>query len=343
MFKYVYILVSEGNDNYTEQALISIHSLRKHNNKAYIVVLTDQTYFLTLSAKKGWSLAKADEIIRINTPENLNKFQRSRFIKTNLRQLIRGDFIYIDVDTVITGSLKSLETLDCSMGAVLQQDNDNWSIDNPHFNLIKYNEKIGASVKENYGINIFINSGVLLCRDTEVVYKIFEKWHDMWLENSIKHGFHWDQPSLWRTNQMFGNIISILPGEYNCQAIYPTIACKYLINCKIFHYSSTSLKASYLTIKNKAFLSETRDTGITKKVEEVIDNIRNEYLGGLTCIDESNPDWFNGITPQKVENLINRSIIHYRPSLIIAKKLSEKLPFIEKIFIKIFSMNGKLL
>ena len=103
--KYVYVLTSNETDFYAEQAVVSIYSLKKFNSGCFVVLVVDSSTNENLI--NGRELVKnlVDEVIVIDIPPLFSNHQKSRFLKTSLRDIISGDFIFIDTDTIILGSL----------------------------------------------------------------------------------------------------------------------------------------------------------------------------------------------------------------------------------------------
>ena len=50
--KIVYVVTSDENDVYLEQALLSVFSLRKHNSNVYVELVEDQDTDATISGEK---------------------------------------------------------------------------------------------------------------------------------------------------------------------------------------------------------------------------------------------------------------------------------------------------
>lgn len=69
--KFVYVLISDEKDYYTEQCLVSIHSLRLNNPKAHIVVITDKYTLSTLDGNRGRIKDNIDEFKTIEVPKKI--------------------------------------------------------------------------------------------------------------------------------------------------------------------------------------------------------------------------------------------------------------------------------
>lgn len=163
--KIVYAVSSDESDSYLEQALLSVFSLRKHNADAFVELVVDQDTDATITGKRREILKYIDNKVVVNIPEEYNKLCRSRWLKTSLREHVKGDFLYIDNDTIITDDLSEIDSYGFSIGAVI----------NAHvlFSLRK-EERYAKKIMKNApheGWNCsedtpFFNGGVLLVKDT---------------------------------------------------------------------------------------------------------------------------------------------------------------------------------
>ncbi|MCH5240204.1 MAG: hypothetical protein J1F38_08265 [Muribaculaceae bacterium] len=315
--KFVYVVVSSDQDYYAERAVISMYSLLKHNPGSNIVLITEKDTINSLTGIKSLLKSYVNEIHVEDLPIYLNQKQKSRFLKTSVRKIINGDFVFIDVDTLILGDIKELEEINCEIALVSQGGDNKISKENSFKEIIKLNNSRGIKKNINYGIKSYYNSGVILCKDTETTHKLYELWHKLWFESSTQYGFHNDQPDLWRANVLMNNLITELPPKFNCQPLQFEFALTFLAECKIFHYH-TNNSLTYLTIKKPSFYISLRENGITEEIDRIIANIKKEYLKGMEIL-----------SPE--ESLLYRSI----PSD-IGRKISMYFPTLEKIISRIY-------
>ena len=168
--KLVYVLTCSQEGSYIEQALMSIWSARYHNPDAHIVLLTDdRTDGLLVGARGGLTDYISEKIVVPFEDADASMKYRSRWIKTSVRKLVDGDFLFIDCDTVICRSLEGVDAFDCDLGAVweshLKVDDYCVSLRNEAF---KANQKIGVDLiaEEEY-----FSSGVLFVQDNPVTHR----------------------------------------------------------------------------------------------------------------------------------------------------------------------------
>lgn len=284
--KFVYVLVSEETDFYLEQTLLSIHSLRMYHPNCHVALVTDKNTYLRIKSDGSIITSMLDEIITIELSENLSLHQKSRYLKTSLRLIIDGNFLFMDSDTVILENLDKLGNNIYDIAVALRQDSYNWNKNNIHRHMMQYNNARKVLENKNYNVQYYFNSGVIFCKDNNKTRDFYQLWHNLWKESSLKFGYHQDQIDLCRANSEKNNILGILDGRYNCQIIYPNISLNYLKECKIFHYFSTSSSYNYLRIKQPGYLKKIRSNGITRETEQMLKNIREEYLEGFEILEK---------------------------------------------------------
>jgi hypothetical protein len=239
MIKYVYVLVSNEDDYYLGQALISITSLKMRMPNAFVSLLIDDSTEKALIGKRRNILELVNELKVVAIAPQFNKKARSRWLKTSMRQHIEGDFLYIDCDTVICEDLSDVENIPGDMCAVL--DRHLLISNSPKKEYFHDNDKelgFNASWKSNK----HFNSGVILCKNISVCHSFFNKWHSLWVEGYTKMVI--DQPSFNQVNYNLNNVIKEMEGVWNCQIHTGGIA--FLADAKIIHYfSSIKSKISY--------------------------------------------------------------------------------------------------
>ena len=144
---------------------------------------------------------------------SLTPMYRSRWIKTSVRQLVRGDFMFVDCDTIVCKRLSDIDAFDCKVGAVFESHllvED--YCDSLRKKALAENALIGVDLDEE---KEYFSSGVLWVKDVPDSYRLYELWHQFWLE-SVALGLPIDQPSLAKANREIGYLIKRIPDTYNC-------------------------------------------------------------------------------------------------------------------------------
>lgn len=212
--KLVYVLTCASDKHYIEQALMSVFSARHWNPDAHIVLVVDDSTDNLLVGKRAEILDYISEKIVVPFADaSLSPMYRSRFIKTSVRQRIKGDFLFIDSDTIICKNLSAIDRFECEVGAVLESHllvED--YCDSLRSSAIAANEQLGVDLDEE---KEYFSSGVLFVRDVPQAHKLYELWHQFW-QDSYRLGLPIDQPSLAKANRESGHVIQRIPDTYNC-------------------------------------------------------------------------------------------------------------------------------
>lgn len=261
--KLVYVLTCAPEATYIEQALISIWSARYHNPDAHIVLIVDDKTNLLLVGKRAELLDYISEKMVVELPVDMNILERSRHIKTSVRKLIVGDYLFIDTDTIICRSLEDIDKLDCEVSAVLDY----------HCPVEKYPKDLKWHLKgrcDKIGVDYcnvkeYFNSGVMYVKDTPIAHLLYEKWHQYW-SDGLSNGLIADQPYLLKSDLEIGCQIVALQGVWNTiMYAYP----KWINNAYILHFSAHE---NMNFMFDEHFLRLIRDKGIEAYKEMIINH-----------------------------------------------------------------------
>lgn len=268
--KLVYVLTCDPEKYYIEQALMSAFSACHWNPDAHIVLMVDDKTDLLLQGKRAEILKYITEKIVVSFEDaSLSPMYRSRFIKTSVRQRIKGDFLFIDSDTIICKSLSSIDCFECEVGAVLES----------HLLVEDYCDSLRSSAiaaNEQLGVDLdvekeYFSSGVLYVKDVPIAHKLYERWHQFWQE-SYKLGLPIDQPSLAKANRESGHIIRRIHDTYNCILFTKNI---FSYKAKILHIAAYRNPSYLFTEKMFVFIKE---NGIQPWLKEALTNPHTSYL-----------------------------------------------------------------
>lgn len=205
--KFVYVFVHNREKFYREQLLLSVLSLKNKNPDAFVSILTDDGSKDVLSAIPRNLI---NEIVPFSFNFECKSKFKSRFLKTKVRELIKGDILCVDVDTFFvaridnsffTGNIMAVPDGNCKLGIHEKKD---IIIDALDF------------FKWNLGYEYYFNSGVVFYKESIDAYRFSSAWHNLWLESS-KKGFLLDQPSFNYSAKQSGVKIEQLPDSYNYQ------------------------------------------------------------------------------------------------------------------------------
>lgn len=237
--KLVYAVVSGENAPYLSQAFVAVYTARRYNPNAEILLVVDQDTNDVLEAKLSKIKDYINQVIVVKTPSDMSKMHRSRFLKTTLRKSIKGDFLYIDTDTVVCEDLSSIDEFDAEVAATL----DRHSLVSEHpliFSIEKNISSVDLTINDLH--DKYFNGGVMYVKDTPVTHRLFEAWHRNW-DMSRKKTTGIDQPPLALANKQCGYPIKELGGIWNCQLCDNFM--NYLFDAKILHYFASDNKSPY--------------------------------------------------------------------------------------------------
>jgi hypothetical protein len=315
--KFLYVLVSDENDYYLEQALLSITTLKYRMPVGFISLLIDDITEKTLINKRRNILEFVDELKIVVIDGKFNKKERSRWLKTSMRQHIEGDFLFIDSDTVIADDLTSISNQDIIMGAVLDSHVSLSEFPNLKSYCQANDKKMGFNA--SFITNKHFNSGVIFCKDTKDCHVFFEEWHKLWFLGRSKNVFI-DQPAFNQANVVLQNIISELDGIWNCQIVKGGI--QYLVKAKIIHFYTAYIKREHpYILANNYILKKIKEKGyIDSDITEKFVNIKSLFQSNSFLVADP-----------KILNVIGSSIF-----LVLTKIYHHKLiQFIDLLLSKI--------
>ncbi|HTP63809.1 MAG TPA: glycosyltransferase [Geobacteraceae bacterium] len=209
--KVAYVLTSEGNDSISTMARISIASVRISNPGAAIIIVVDKDTIECLKNNYDPIIDETDKIIVCDTPKGNNIF-KSRYIRTSITDYLSDDFLILDVDTFVKGSLEFIFSMDSDIACAVNHSKDNYKDQLWHVSDNIINE-MGWKISDSF----YINSGVLYFNATEKARILCKTWHRKWFDGYRATGMHYDQPAFNASIQETNPKLSILPHKYNAQ------------------------------------------------------------------------------------------------------------------------------
>jgi len=278
--KYLYVLTSSQKDNYYEQFFMSLTSLRMVMPDTDIILLCDTKTKATLTEKREGYHKLISQTITVDVPSDFSQTEISRWLKTSMRRLVPGDFLYIDCDTIITEDLSSITDIERKFGVCL----DKHSLIDRHgkkSSIIENDKKLGFT---SYLSNKHFNGGVLYCPDTPETHKIFERWHELWLF-CTKKNISRDMPSLNMAIYENSSSCTELDGTWNCQIAYNSLP--FLANAKIIHYFASDFAmhtSPYIPASEKIFIRIKETGAVPSDVMKLLKNPRTAFVSGSRII-----------------------------------------------------------
>ena len=274
----VYVLVSRETDLYLEELWVSLYSLRRFHQSAKVTVLADLP---TVERRKGKTELSnmINNLQLVDVPEDYSPKERTKEIKTSIRNLIDGDFLFIDTDTVICQPLDEIDDISSNVNniAMVPELHD---VFKKHltYNYVSYDVKriFGTDVTDS---PYWFNTGCMLVKDNAFMREYFAKWNANWKYSAFTKGNSTDQRSQLKTDHDYGYITECLPDVYNCQM---AMSLKYFFDAKILHF--WHMRKTFTPNMNfSPFLSHDvyrllRKSGtINSEISNIIVNIKSEF------------------------------------------------------------------
>ena len=274
----VYVLVANEKNLYLEEMWVSIFSLRRHHPEATVKVLVDMETKEYLSRFPQLT-SMIDETVVVQTPAGYNAKQRSRQIKTTIRNVLTGDYIFIDTDTVICkpldGIVEDIRELKDFRGIAAVREG--------HATMKDTLFPPTGTVKRIFDIDIsqsplMTNSGVMFVADIPFTHEFYKRWNENWKRSCFEKGNSQDQPSLYATDCQYGYVIRELSGIYNAQV---AMSLKYYADAVILHWWHMDFieDQSYSPYFSLEIYQDLKKAGeITPQIEELIINAKQSFV-----------------------------------------------------------------
>jgi hypothetical protein len=227
-------LSSDGDDSYSEMTLISIALLRRVHKNARVTVFIDEVTEQKLLQRAGLVLDEADRIIRVKA-DFPDAATRSRYIKTKMRTLLDGNYLFLDSDALVIRRIDEIFAFRKPMAAALDL---NVASPFPHNPI--WIQPIYEDLGWKYPIEHYFNTGVVYWADVPETHRLAELWHERWKMVLRKFDKYHDQPSFNSAVAHMGVNVHVLPTAYNAMVeAHPRLAR----GAKIFHFFTSKPSA----------------------------------------------------------------------------------------------------
>lgn len=279
--KIVYVVVSLNNDIYMEQAIVSAWSARHYNPDCHIEMVCDRDTFSTLElgVRAQYKSLFNDIHVRDFQPEQ-GMMERSRWLKTSLREIIEGDFLFLDTDTVVCADLSYVDDYNFDLGMVLDC--------NGEFYQCLFRDWIVSQMKLLYDLDAsqeiqYFNSGVVFARDCPLTKEFFKRWNELWVHSLRNFNRMKDQQPLMKANIDMGHVVKELSGDLNCQV---AASMRYLHTAHIVHFFNNYFcKCEDLTpFFNDIFL-QVKKEGLSDSIKESILNCKSSFCSSSMLVN----------------------------------------------------------
>lgn len=272
----VYNVISSEKDYFLEELWVSVYSLRQFHPNTRVVVMTDAPTGARIESRPTL-VSLISEVVIIQMPKGYNNDCRAREIKTNIRNLIDGDFLFIDTDTVICKPLDEVDDLPVKNLAMVPELHgpfkNHFCYESTYQDVIRI---FGTDCSDSY---YWFNSGCMFVRDNESTRRFFADWKKNWTFSAFEKKENSDQRALLKTDHDYGYIIESLPDVYNCQV---ALSIQYFFDAKIVHFwhmrANFTSDMNYSPFTNKEIYKQVRkDNSISQSSADTIIHCKSSF------------------------------------------------------------------
>lgn len=305
--KLVYVVVCKPSNIYFEQCFASAWSAKYHNPDICIVVVMD------LDSRNGISplayenfSSLVDEEIFHEFDSSVSNIERSRWLKTNLRALVSGDFLYLDSDTLISGSLSSLDSLTCSVGFV-----SDWNSSlNQNISRFYYKKEMKKMFNQEMRMEgCYFNGGVFYAKDNKKAHQFLNTWHKNW-RYCQSRGYYRDQLSLLKTTQDFHHLVDEIDGTYNSQL---AASLQYFSSARILHFYHLDFSYPFSPFFGKKIYEQIKtESCISQNLQDMIIHVKNIIDGPAIMLGDENIEIIHSHTFKALSRIFRKHKITYR-------------------------------
>ncbi len=221
-----FVLAAKDLGLYADMAAVAALAVRRLHPQARTILVTDE---LTARAIDHGSHALGNIVseIIVQPTGTDDPIVSSRRLKTVLRQLVKGDYLYLDNDVIAVRPLDGGWPEGADLA--LARDRNQRGIP-PYF--LPIIEKLRAKRGWEFPPDRYLNTGVIFVRDTPAAHAFYAEWHRRW-QQTLSLGIREDQWSLNGASAAGVATIAILPDRDN----WVTYTNKMLRGrARIFHF-----------------------------------------------------------------------------------------------------------
>jgi hypothetical protein len=235
----VYVLVYHGRGRYPVMTHVSASAARRVHPDARLVLVTDEETPPHLDRSHPRLPGLFDEVIPF--PADMPELRaRSFYLKTRLRDLIAGDFVYLDSDTLPVRPFADVFEREWDV-ALVQDRNHHCPVTPvyPHWEVPRM-KKLGW----DNPLPRYFNAGIGFYRDTAAARAVVADWQRRWRQ-SYAAGDDWDQLALSCAAATVPANVLELPPAYNAMV---TVHPAHARGARVYHFFTVNPDAWRQTV-----------------------------------------------------------------------------------------------
>jgi hypothetical protein len=260
-------------------------------------MVCDPESVVALQRKRDPLLGDVDEWLTFETAPGDAAF-RNRFLKTNLRNLIDGRYLFLDSDTLIRGDLSEIFSLTSDIACAA-----NHSKRQLERQVSEDDKAVLKAMQWQTRDDVYVNGGLMLCNDTPDARRFAADWHRRWRACYERTERYRDQPALNAAIFATGPNLVTLPPRFNAQI---KIAPETAAEAVVWHFY-TSLNARPITtfelllervLKGSDFAPAEIESMIRRvhpwRRTSWVDDYAAKIVSRKEYLSESDYSWFDG-------------------------------------------------
>ena len=176
---------------------------------------------------------------------------RSRFVKTQVRNVIEGDFLYLDADTVAVSKFAELLECEAPLSAAVDRNRANplggfpaWVV--PNFDRLGW----------RHPTEVYLNAGVVFWKDNSKARALGKLWHENWLRYVATFNNPSDQPAFNHSISALGIEPKIMDDAFNARI---GVSPEFASGGRIYHFYFDGNEKPEGTIIDKLLAGYRRD------------------------------------------------------------------------------------
>lgn len=225
-----FVLAADAWNPYVAMCCVAAATVRRWHADCRILLLCDERTATRLAPHRHRLAGYFDEIVAVPVPLD-DSVERSRYLKTTMRRWLRGDFVYLDVDTLTLGSLAPLFRRSSWLGLTLERNAPETDI-RAFPRVLALYEQLGWHLRPRR----YFNGGMMWVRDDDRAAELFARWHERW-QITRAAGCSADQPSLNMAVCELEADVDVLPAEWNAMVLFSPSRWR---GCRVAHFFASN-------------------------------------------------------------------------------------------------------
>lgn len=262
--KCVYCLSGGAAHAVVAMMRLSIATVRLTNPDSFVEVLVDRESLDDLESAGSRLLDEVDHAHACSVPSGPAAL-RSRHLKTRMRSVVEGAFLFLDADTIVRKPLRPQWGGTTDVAA------------SPNYCRDTLQDQLGADEAAHMAVMgwpappSFVNSGVIYFADSPRAHAVGRMWHENWNASVLRTGRLIDQPAFNHALGTSGAELCVLPHGWNAQIVRAPATAR---DATIWHYYHSCERAD-----DTWFAIETRKLASGQPVaQSVVQRLVNDDL-----------------------------------------------------------------